>query len=257
MSVGVFGMGRFGSFWASILSRSFDVRGFDIDPERPAPEGVSLVDLPSLGSCDTVFLCVAIRAMPEALKTLGPHLGPETLVADTCSVKTRPARWMMEYLPPDTGILATHPMFGPESAKNGLEGLAIMIDPVRCADDRARFWETSFAALGLSVVRMSCEQHDREAAYSQALTHFVGRSLHRVGLPNTEIATRWYQKLHAVSQQCVRDSPALFVDMQHFNPYAEEMRRTVLRAFAETLRELGDPRASGLDELVRSPVDSN
>lgn len=256
MNVGVFGLGRFGSFWSSVLSRRFEVRGYDIDPSRPTLDGVARVGLSDLARCDTVFLCVAIRAVPEALASIAPHLGAGSLVADTCSVKSQPARWMIEGLPAGVGILATHPMFGPESAKNGLAGLPIMMDPVRCTEDRAAFWEAAFAGFGLSVVRMSCEQHDREAAYSQALTHFVGRSLHRVGLPNTEIATRWYQKLHAVAQQCVRDSPALFADMQHFNPYTEEMRRTVLHAFAETLRELGDPKAAGLDELVRSPVDS-
>lgn len=170
------------------------------------------------------------------------------MVADCCSVKTLPARWMLEALPPETGVLATHPMFGPESAKNGLEGLPVMIDPVRLDAERTLFWEEFFATAGLSVVRMDCDRHDREAAYSQALTHFVGRTLNRVGLEDTPIATKWYRHLHAVAQQCARDSEELFQDMQLLNPYARAMRAAVLDAMAAV--------DAGLDEADGASVQS-
>lgn len=250
MRVGVFGLGRFGSFWASTLSTLFEVFGFDIDPDRPTPTGVSRIGLAELGSCDTLFICVTIRSLPDVLRNLAPHLNDGQLIADTCSVKTLPAQWMREFLPDRIECLATHPMFGPESAKNGLEGLPIMIDPLRCSDSRTLFWKDSFASLGLSVVHMSCDRHDREAAYSQALTHFVGRSLHRLGLTDTDIATRWYRNLHGVVRQCVRDAPALFEDMQRFNPYAAEMRRRVMTAFQDTLDDLEDRFASNAEPYL-------
>ncbi len=260
MLVGVYGLGRFGSFWAQSLSGRFAVRGFDIDPSRRAPEGVERATLDSLLECDAVFLCVTIRAVPEVLRSLAPLLRPGILIADTCSVKLEPARWMSELLPAHVDLLATHPMFGPESAKNGLSGLAIMMDPLRCSDSTAAFWADVFASFGLSVVRMSCDRHDREAAYSQALTHFVGRSLHRVGLPDTDIATRWYRNLHAVVKQCVRDAPTLFEDMQRLNPYAAEMRRKVMLAFHDTIEDVEQRpfrrESPDLDESAPGPVNS-
>jgi prephenate dehydrogenase len=241
MTVGVFGLGRFGSFWASLLSERFSVLAYDRDPDIKPPQGVRRVGLEELGTCPIVFLCVTIRAVPEVLQVIAPYLAKNTIIADTCSVKVLPGKWLLEYLPQDTPILATHPMFGPESAKDGLEGLAIMMDPLRLDERQAQFWEDVFAGLGLTVVRMTCEEHDREAAYSQALTHFVGRSLYRIGLPETPIATRWYKKLHSVAKQCVRDSHLLFEDMQTLNPFAQEMRRRVLEGFADTLKDLDDP----------------
>ncbi len=238
MTVGVFGLGRFGSFWSALLARRFDVVAYDIDPARPLPEGVSRVTLEGLCACDLVFLCVTIRAVPQALASIAPMLKPGILIADTCSVKVEPARWMREILPAHAGILATHPMFGPESAKDGLEGLSVMVDPVRAKEEDVLFWSEVFRSFGLNVVRMSCDQHDREAAYSQALTHFVGRSLSRMGLPDTAIATRWFERLQAVVRQCVRDAPELFEDMQRFNPYSERMRSTVMEAFNATMAEL-------------------
>ncbi len=257
MTIGVFGLGRFGSFWSALLAKRFDVVAYDIDAARGLPEGVGRASLDELCSCEAIFLCVSIRSMPEVLSLIAPRLRPGTLVADTCSVKVLPARWMREYLPPQVSILATHPMFGPESAKDGLAGLPIMLDPVRLDAEGERFWEQTFASYELLPVRMDCDRHDREAAYSQALTHFVGRSLHRMGLPETEIATRWYRKLHAVAKQCVRDAPELFEDMQRFNPYASAMRGAVMAAFASTLSDLGeDIYAVSLDAAFRSPVES-
>ncbi len=240
MTVGVFGLGRFGSFWSSLLARRFAVLAYDVDPDRKAPEGVTKASLDEICACPALFLCVTIRAVPEVLAQIAPLLGPDTMVADTCSVKVLPARWMLDLLPPATPLLATHPMFGPESAKDGLDGLAIMMDPLRLDTERERFWEESFAAFSLTPVRMDCDRHDREAAYSQALTHFVGRSLHSVGLPETPIATRWYRKLHGVARQCVRDSLELFEDMQRYNPYARDMRQTVIGALMTTARGFED-----------------
>lgn len=240
MTVGVYGLGRFGSFWSSLLAQRFAVIAYDRDGDRRPPEGVRRVPVDELAQAPVVFLCVTIRALPEVLKSLGPLLGSDTLVVDTCSVKLFPLRWMEEYLPPNTPLLATHPMFGPESAKDGLDGLSIMLDPVRLDRDRFQFWEDTFAAFGLTPVRMTCDQHDREAAYSQALTHFVGRSLAPLGLVDTPIATRWYKKLHTVVKQCVRDSHELFEDMQKYNPYAAQMRQEVFQAMVETMNTLGD-----------------
>ncbi|MFA6507908.1 MAG: prephenate dehydrogenase/arogenate dehydrogenase family protein [Treponemataceae bacterium] len=260
MEVGIFGLGRFGSFWSASLAHSFSVRAYDIDSGRPTPEGVRKTDLAGLAECDTIFLCVTIRSMPEVLRLLSGVLKTGTLVVDTCSVKIEPARWMAEILPEGIDILATHPMFGPESAKNGMEGLPLMMEPIRCDKERTAFWTKVFSDFGISVVRMSCDRHDREAAYSQALTHFVGRSLHRVGLTDTDIATRWYKNLHAVVRQCVRDAPSLFEDMQRYNPYAAEMRRRVMLAFHDTIEDVEQRpfqrTQADLDEGGVAPVNS-
>lgn len=40
-----------------------------------------------------------------------------------------------QVLPPEFGIVCTHPMFGPESGKNGWAGLPFVYDKVRIADN--------------------------------------------------------------------------------------------------------------------------
>ena len=47
-------------------------------------------------------------------------------------LKTLPVEIMLRGLPPHVAILATHPLFGPQSARGGIRGLKIAVCPVRC-----------------------------------------------------------------------------------------------------------------------------
>lgn len=233
---GIIGMGRFGAFWAEFLSESFEVYGYSRSQKKsPVCELLPLEDICKL---KTVFLCVPMRAMPETLDKIAPLLPPGTTVADTCSVKVLPVRWMLKKLPPETHILATHPMFGPESAKFGLEGLPIAIHPVRMDDGSFRAWRDFFASKKLAVREMTPDEHDKEAAKTQALTHMVGRVLSRLGVADSPIGTLWYQKLVSICRQVDKDSPELFSDMQHLNPYSAEVRKNFARVWEETSAEL-------------------
>ena len=220
--VGIIGLGRFGAFWAKVLSHSYEVYGFN--RSKPAEPNCTLVSLEELCKLPVIFICVPMRTVPEMINRIAPLLAPGTLIVDTCSVKVEPVRWMLELLPPSVDILATHPMFGPESAKEGLTGLPIMMHPVRMKAEHYAEWTHFFSSLGIMVVEMTCEEHDRHAAMSQALTHMVGRTLSLMGIEETPIGTLWYRKLLAICRQVEKDSPELFLDMQTLNPYAPKMR---------------------------------
>ena len=75
MIVGIYGTGRFGSFWASALARHAEVKTYNRS-ERPVPPGCGPVALEDLGRCECVMLCVAISAVEDALDALVGHLAP-------------------------------------------------------------------------------------------------------------------------------------------------------------------------------------
>ena len=181
VELGIYGLGRFGAFWAAELARHFPVCAYS-RRSHPAPAGVRLVSEHELLRCPVVVLCVAISAMEEVVERISPHLGPDSLVMDTCSIKGFPARVMAERLPAATRILATHPLFGPDSARAGVAGQPMILCPVRLSDDEYRAWERRFSDLGLRVITMTPDQHDREAAFSQGITHYLGRVLAEMGL---------------------------------------------------------------------------
>ena len=62
-------------------------------------------------------------------------------------------------------------------------------------------------------------------AYSQGITHYIGRVLADLNLKNTKINTLGYKKILEIIQQTCNDSWQLFCDLQHFNPYTKKMRK--------------------------------
>lgn len=234
MNVGVYGLGRFGAFWAELLSHSFSVTAWSRSPDRPVPHGVRRVSLEALFEADIVWLCPAISALEEVLTEIAPLVKPGQVIADTCSVKILPAQWMEQRLPAHARLMATHPMFGPDSAKAGLNGLPIVLHNLRQADAALETWNQVFSGLGMSVLKMTPEEHDRAAAYTQGVTHYLGRVLDDMGLRSHPIATRGYQRLLDLVQQTCNDPFQLFLDMQNFNPHTPAMRAD-LRASLERI----------------------
>ncbi len=108
MNVGVYGLGRFGAFWAELLAKHFSVTAWSRNSDRPIPPGVRRVSLPDLFEADIVWLCPAISAMDEVLAEIAPLVRPRQTIADTCSVKIIPSQLMLKHLPNHTRLLA-HP----------------------------------------------------------------------------------------------------------------------------------------------------
>lgn len=239
MEAAVYGLGRFGSFWAECLRNAgLDVKAYSRS-EHPLPEGVSRCTEDEALNADLLFFAVSISAFEDVLKRVGMKIGQNTIVMDTCSVKIYPAKWMKENIPEDRYKIALHPMFGPDSGRNGIKGLPIVMCPISQEDDdRYRKIKNLFISMNLDVLEMSAEKHDEEAAYSQGVTHFVGRTLRQMGMKPTPIATQGYKSLMTIVDQTCNDPLQLFYDLQRYNPYAKEMRLSLQVAIEKVLNAL-------------------
>jgi prephenate dehydrogenase len=237
-NIGIYGLGRFGRFYAELLSQYATVKGFSRNPEAPAPAGVQRVDEAVLCEQPVIILCVAISGLREVLQRLAPRLKAGTLVMDTCSVKSMPVDWMEELLPPAIKVLATHPMFGPDSALGGIGGLPMILYPVRLCSEELAEWQAFFEGVGLSVQIMEPELHDRQAAFTQGLTHYLGRVLAQLDLEPSRIASLGYRKLLEIIEQTCNDSWQLFYDLQQYNPYTRDMRERLAVSLSEVKRRL-------------------
>tara|TARA_B100000614_G_C14513017_1_gene479360 strand:+ start:191 stop:988 length:798 start_codon:yes stop_codon:yes gene_type:complete len=236
----VIGLGRFGLFWAETLSRQFSVVGTSRRTIASLPAGVRQVPEAEAVQADFVFLTVAISAMPEVLDRIADRVRPDATVIDTCSVKVFPVREMAARLPSSVDIVASHPMFGPDSARERRDALPMITWPVRDAHGRYRELTERMAALNMRIVEMSPDEHDREAAFSQGVTHLVGRLLREMDLKPSDIATLGYTRLLQVMEQTCNDPIELFQDLQRFNPYTRDMRRRFAEALERTEALLGD-----------------
>ena len=238
MKVGVYGLGRFGYFWARELAQHFSVTAYSRSSGRQTPEGVQRVSENELLQSSVLFICTAISAFEEVICKISEKLSPGTLLIDTCSVKSHPVAVMERNVPEGVEILATHPMFGPDSARDGFDGLPMVMCPVRIEEKRLAKWKSFFQSLGLRILIMTPQQHDREAAFTQGITHFVGRVLADLNLEESNMATLGYRKLLEIREQTCNDPWQLFLDLQRLNPYTEEMRQSLSRSLMRILDQL-------------------
>jgi prephenate dehydrogenase len=239
--IGIIGFGRFGRLAARYLAKEFDVKVLFRQPRRQSEiiaSGANPADLPSVCAQPVVLLCVPISALQETLALIAPLLTPKSVVVDVCSVKLYPVKWMEALLPPNIQILATHPMFGPDSAANSLAGHKIVLCPVRIRPAAYRRITRWLTRQELVVMEATPDEHDRQAAVSLGLTHFIGRGLARLGTPALSIDTATYRRLKEVQTVVTNDAFELFEDMHRYNPHAREQREALIEALAELHREL-------------------
>lgn len=222
---GIIGFGRFGQLAARHLRAHFDVVAADSGDIAAAAQaiGVAAGSMEHAASSDVVMLAVPVQAMEGVIAQVAPIVRPGALVLDVASVKMLPARWMAEALPAHVDIVATHPLFGPQSARDGLAGQPLVVCPVR--GDRHDRVADFGRGLGLKVTLTTAEEHDREMAYVQALTHLIGRSLENIRIPDEELKTNSYQHLLELCALIRDDSKELFFAIQNLNPFASEITR--------------------------------
>ena len=220
-SIGIIGFGRFGKVLANILQKGFGIKAYDPKPIGEFP-GVEFTALESILREKVIFVAVPIRHFESLVKKISPHLSEGTTIIDVCSVKTHPAKIMENNLPQYIGIIATHPMFGPDSFISN-NRLKMMMNNTRDTHAQFNFWRQFFKDQGIDVMEMSPDQHDRMAAQTQGVTHFLGRMLKEYGIRKTTIDTQGFRDLLDLVDQTCNDTWELYTDLQLYNPYTDDM----------------------------------
>lgn len=147
LSIGVVGFGRFGQFIASTFAKHGRVVATSRSDytEIANSMGVKYVPLSDPQAfldenLDVIVLATSIVSFDDTVKSLVPYLktyieksgaGRGPLIVDVLSVKEFPRQIMLNLLPKECDILCTHPMFGPDSGKNGWDGLSFVYERTR------------------------------------------------------------------------------------------------------------------------------
>ena len=230
--ISILGFGRFGKLMAQYLAGDFEVMVYNrSDSAREImASGAKPVSIEVACRQKIIILSVPISVFHDTLKTIAPLLAPDALVVDVCSVKEYPVKLMKALLPKQVSILATHPMFGPDSAAHELQGRKIVLCGERINDSVYQKIKSYLLSKGLTVIETTPEAHDRQIAVSLALTHFIGRSLAEFGATPMDVDTEGYQRLLHVLGVVENDTWQLFEDMNTYNPYAAESRSDFMAA---------------------------
>ena len=138
-TIGIIGFGRFGKVLANILQKGFRIKAYDPALVNSFPN-VELVDQTTVLKEEIIFIAVPIRHFRSVITEISPQLNDCQTIIDVCSVKKHPAEVMEKYLPKQTGIITTHPMFGPDSFLSN-NRLKMMMHSTRDTNEQYNFWK--------------------------------------------------------------------------------------------------------------------
>lgn len=255
-SLGIVGFGAFGRLMAEHLHPRFDL--IVNDPaivEIPAhmQSRVSVGSSADVCCCDVIVLAVPVGRLATAIRDLRPHLRPGHIVVDVGSVKVVPVQIMTAELPSFVDIVGTHPLFGPQSARNGIQGRKIAVCPVR-GNAAMRIAAYLRQELGLQVFVTSPDFHDREAAVVQGLTHLMARVLVQMEPLPTRMTTASFDLLMEAVDMVRDDAPGVYDAIERDNPFSADVRERFFALASEATRDLEHNGSKRLRTAAHAPL---
>lgn len=235
MEIGIIGFGRFGKFVTRQLSDNCKVYVHSKSGKDEEIRKANGIPAPLHEVCkkDIIIPCVPISKFESTLDKIKNLLKENSLVADVCSVKEYPVEVMKRLLPEKIEILATHPMFGPDSAAETVKGRKIVLCKVRISKDKYKKIKRYLEKKSLVVIESTPEKHDREIAKTLILTHFIGRSLMDFGAKNLDMDTEGYKRLMNIMEMVKNDTEQLFEDINRYNKYSGEIRKGFISSLSK------------------------
>ncbi|HPT77585.1 MAG TPA: prephenate dehydrogenase [Candidatus Atribacteria bacterium] len=190
----IIGLGLIGGSLAKALRRTnpdLYMTGIDLNKDNlSAAFAEGVVDHTSecfdeaAAASDVVFLCTPMGQVTETLKAIGPAIRPDTVITDTCSIKTPIMQAAAEYLPEKASFVGGHPMAGAEmsgyaSARAHLfENAYYILTPGQNADEAAMdMLSRLISSTGALPLVMDPETHDRLVGGVSHLPHCAAAAL--------------------------------------------------------------------------------
>ncbi len=232
MKVGILGYGQFGAFMAKHLHQYAEVVVYN-RTEVSVMHG-NAAPLETVCAADIVIFSVPMNAFEELCVQTQSLIPQTSVIVDVTSVKVPPLKMLQTHFPKHQ-ILGTHPIFGPQSGKDGIAHLPIVLTNVSL--ELAQYERVkSFLSdtLKLAVIEVSADEHDKAMAHVQGLTHFIGRALTEMQISDSPLATQSYKQLLELIRLVGSDSWELFQTIENENPHARDVRA----AFLSTLQNL-------------------
>jgi len=259
---GVIGLGAVGGSLVRALralSPTAEIIGVDTDEtaRRAALKKTTItraLSVPGsvLSTCNVLFVCVPVGAVPRVLEALAPHVGADALVTDVTGVKGPVEKWAKDLLP-DATFIGGHPLVGghkggfDESRAALFEDVPIVLCPpegaeasVAC-DALAELWRR----LGAHPLVLTSHAHDELVAQTSHLSYLVAVAQVALLADNPEQDTLVGRGFEAATRYADFD-PEVMAEVVSRNPAAP----AAARRLAERLLGLADFLESEPKQLV-------
>jgi prephenate dehydrogenase len=173
------------------------------------------------------------------LADIVPLVRKDSVVVDVATVKEHTAAALAQYKG-RIRYVAAHPMFGPfsyEKKGGSVEGLRLVISEHTLTEDEMNAAEVFLSGLGLVMLHLSPESHDRMLAETLFLTHFLAQGVVVGGFKRTHIDTVSFGFLMDAVESVKHDT-ALFLDVYRYNRYCKAIPGRITDALARVAKDL-------------------
>lgn len=242
LTIAIIGFGRFGQLLTKIFLQCSNAHIQVVSSKKPLKnhKRLSFVELKEISLADLVIPCVPISAFKKTTLKIAPLLKDSAVVMDVCSVKVLPMQIMRKHLPKNVQVIASHPMFGPDSFRinKGLKSLKLVLYNVTASKSNYVIIKSFFEQLGLTVIKLTPQKHDKLLAWSLGYSYLVGKIGQRLKLKETPIDAHDFTLLLQNIEIVSNDSDQLFMDMQIHNPFAKEVHNKFIKVTEEILNEI-------------------
>lgn len=241
-SIGIIGYGRFGQLLHAIFQNTLKDIEIKISSRSNQIDGKMFFNFEEAVKCDLVIPVVPIKYFESTIVRIAKLIPSGSTIMDVCSVKLHPEEVMLKNIPEGINIIATHPMFGPGNLKKlGIDpykldlekkfkGLKIVISNVRCDEQNYELIKKYFSNLNMTVVEMSCEEHDKKTAETQFVSLYIAQILQNMDIKENEIMTPSADKMIFYKEMITVDE-SLVRDIYNFNPFAKDQINKIDREF--------------------------
>ncbi len=175
---------------------------------------------------DVVIVGVPIRVTCDVIREIAPHLKSGAMITDFTSIKVKPVETMLKNVREDVEVIGGHPLFG---STDDFRNQNFILCKERVGE-YYKWYRTFLEDLGLKVIEMSSEEHDKNMAVIQGLTHMANLSLgHALTSLNCDlkaiekISTPVYLMGIFNIGRILSQDENLYSDIQMENPYTVDI----------------------------------
>lgn len=230
--IAIIGYGRFGELLCNLLAPNYEIAVVENDMHRQSlatSKSYKITTMSDISDFDIIIFAVPISSFEKVIMESAKYIEDDQIVMDVCSVKVHPSNVMLKYLP-NAKLIATHPMFGPDSASGGISGLQVAICPLSVdnaiTNEVCALWEN----LGASTIITDPKSHDKDTILSQAFTYSLLKVVLGMDLSEVKLTTKKFNELTNLAEISANDSNQLFHDMLFYNPYFPSMKKELFNS---------------------------
>jgi chorismate mutase / prephenate dehydrogenase len=229
------GSGKMGQWFVRYLTeRGHKVKVFDVAPKKGENSVPSLKE--GVRSAGIIILATPISAAREALDQV-VALKPKGTIFDISSIKATLIPTIRAAAEEGLEICSLHPMFGPDAESIYNRNILVCDCGSQHAMDKAT---ELFDGAGAKIMTIPVEEHDELMSYVLGLSHAVNiaffRTLARTGVSYEDleqVSSTTFRSQAATSKRVANESPELYYEIQHLNPYSQRCLELLREAVVE------------------------